>query len=76
MGGSRLKVSVEDLVLGDTGVVTLSGGQPAFVVADSSGTGDDRITSGGGNDVILGGAGSDVIGAGAGNNVVLGDTVV
>jgi len=63
-----------NLVLGDTGVVTLSGGQPAFVVADSSGTGDDRITSGGGNDVILGGAGSDVIGAGAGNNVVLGDT--
>ncbi|MGH2998422.1 MAG: beta strand repeat-containing protein, partial [Gaiellaceae bacterium] len=69
-----------NVVLGDEGVITYSGGQLLEILSTQTGAdgslygGNDMITTGAGNDTIVGGVGADAIGAGDGDNVVIGDS--
>ncbi|MFF9468200.1 MULTISPECIES: hypothetical protein [unclassified Methylobacterium] len=63
-----------DLILGDFGEASFTGGRLVRVASLNPNRGDDdTIVAGDGDNVILGGFGSDTITAGSGADVVLGD---
>ncbi|HVZ63437.1 MAG TPA: LEPR-XLL domain-containing protein, partial [Lacunisphaera sp.] len=63
-----------NVVLGDFGTITWSGGDLSTVSATAAGTGGaDDITTGSGDDLVIGGALGDTIHASEGDNVILGD---
>ncbi len=64
----------DDVIVGDQGVITFTGGLALQVVnAHAAGDGNDQLFGESGNDAILGGGGDDTIDAGEGNNTVVGD---
>ncbi len=74
--GSAVSGSDNDVLLGDNGSLTLSGGVVTHVEtsSDSGSTGaGDNIRGNEGNDFILGGFGTDTLTGNAGDDVILGD---
>ncbi len=63
-----------DLILGDNGLIVLSGGRLLTVETTATTLGGiDQIAAGNGNDTVLGGTAGDIIDAGDGDDLVFGD---
>ncbi len=63
-----------DVILGDMGLVRVSGGLVNYVTTtDTADGGNDTISGGSGDDIVLGGAGADSITGDDGNDILLGD---